>query len=108
MAKSCLGQKKHPPWRRKQKSKKWFNSECNNLKKQVRQIGREKHKKPHDTLLNTKYHEKVKAFKSKCKSRRYYYWQNKLNEIENSLDNPTKFWKTWKNSKETHIEQKPP
>ena len=41
-------------------------------------------------------------------SKRYYYWQNKLNEIKNSLDNPTRFWKTWKNSKETHIEQKPP
>ena len=41
-AKSCLGQKKHPPRRRKQKSKKWFDSECNNLKKQVPQIGREK------------------------------------------------------------------
>ena len=60
------------------------------------------------THLKTKYHEKLKAFKSKCKSKRYYYWQNKLNEIENSLDNPTKFWKTWKNSKETHIEKKPP
>ena len=78
------------------------------MKKQVPQIGREKHKKPHDTLLKTKYREKLKAFKSKCKSKRYYYWQNKLNEIENSLDNPTKFWKTWKDSKETHIEQKPP
>ena len=32
-AKSCLGQKNHPPRKRKQKSKKWFDSECNNLKK---------------------------------------------------------------------------
>ena len=51
-AKSCLSQKKHPPRRRKQKSKKWFDSECNNLKKQARQIGGEKHKKPHDTFKN--------------------------------------------------------
>ena len=32
---------------KKTKNKKWFDIECNNLKKQVRQIGIGKHKKPH-------------------------------------------------------------
>ena len=107
-AKSSLSQKSAPIRKKRQKSKKWFDGECNNLKKQVRQIGRDKHKKPHDTLLKTKYHEKLKEFKSKCKSKRYYFWQNKLNVIGNSLDSPIKFWKNWKYAKETLTEQKTP
>ena len=28
----------------------------------------------------------------KCKSKRYYFWQNTINEIEKSLEDPNTFW----------------
>ena len=59
-------------WKKRKKSKKWFDEECHKLKKDVRKTGREKHRRPNDNLLNTKYHEKLKEFKKKCKSKEIY------------------------------------
>ena len=88
------------------KSKKWFDKDCNILKEEVRDAGRGKHNKPHDNLLKVKYHEKLKEFKGKCRSKRFMFWQNKFNEIEASLKDPKMFWKKWKSASELDSQQR--
>ena len=88
--------------------KKWFDKDCESLKQEVRRAGKEKHRKPHDNLLKMKYHEKLKAFKGKCRARKSLFWQNKLNEIEASLKDPKSFWKKWKNVNEVDTPHRTP
>ena len=78
------------------KSKKWFDNNCNALKCEVREVGKQKHDNPHNNLLKMKYHEKLKEYKRECKSRRYNFWQNKFKDIEYSINDPKAFWEKWK------------
>ena len=71
----------------------------------MRTVGKQKLRKPSDNLLKTKYHEKLKEFKGKCRSKRASFWQNKFIEIENSLKDPKTFWKKWKNASELDTSQ---
>ena len=63
-------------------------------------MGKEKFREPHDNLLKIKYHEKFKGFKTKCRSKRLFFWQNKFKEIEESLKDPKTFWNKWENANE--------
>lgn len=94
------GNKNQIKGKNKKKTKKWFDAECQNLKLEVRRVGREKHSRPNFNLLTTKYHEKLKEYKIKCKSKRNLFWRNTIGEIEESLGDPNKFWKKWKNASE--------
>ena len=78
------------------KSKKWFDNNCNVLKCEVREVGKQKHANPHNNLLKIKYHEKLKEYKRECKSKRYHFWQNKFKDIEYSINDPKAFWEKWK------------
>ena len=42
----------------------------------------------------------MKQFRGKCKSKRFYYWKNKFEEIEKSLKDPKTFWEKWKKRSE--------
>ena len=56
--------KKSPPeknWKKRNKSKKWFDKECIELKQNVRKIGKQKLKNPEYNLLKSKYHEKLRV-----------------------------------------------
>ena len=83
-------------------TKKWFDRDCNKLKKETRKLGREKNNDPSNIFLREKYNEKLKQYKSNCKSKRHAYWQNVFVEIGKALQDPKIFWKTWKNSAEKH------
>ena len=90
-------------WKKKKKNgKKWFDTECNDLKKSVRNLGREKYIKTGDSLLKVKYHEKLNEYKKKCKFKKYKFWENTSTERNNSLDDPINFWKKWKKLDECH------
>ena len=67
------GNKTQKNWKKRKKSKKWFDVECHNLKKDVRKAGREKHERPNGTLLKTKYHEKLKSIKISASLRDIYF-----------------------------------
>ena len=82
------------------KSKKWFDKECVNLKKSVHKLGKEKLKHPEKNLIETKYHEKLKDFKTKYRKKRFNFWQNKFQDISDSLNNSKEFWNKWKNASE--------
>ena len=67
-----------------------FDKDCTKLKQEVRSVEQEKFREPH---------EKLKQFKTKCRSKRFFFWQNKLKEIEDSLKGCKTFWNKWKNAK---------
>ena len=78
------------------KSQKWFDKECFGLRRNVRVIGRQKLNNPEDNLLKSKHHEKLKEFKKKCKSKRYNFWKEKMDDMESVLNDPKTFWNKWK------------
>ena len=95
-------------WKKRKKSKKWFDKECDTLKREVCKIAKDKHKDPQNNLLRSKYHEKLKLFKRKCKSKRFSFWQNKFSDIENSLNSSKDFWKKWKTASESETSNQLP
>ena len=111
VSKLTLGKKRfnsQENWKKRKKGKKWFDGDCNKSKGEARKAGKEKHKNPQNNLLKMKYHEKLKEFKGLCKSKRFKFWQNKFDEIEDSLKDSKTFWKKWKNASEIDIPQRKP
>ena len=80
------------------RSKKWFDKDCTNLKKDIRKLGRQKSKEPTNLVLREKYCVKLKQFKNNCKNKRYHFWQKQFNELEDSLKDSKSFWNKWKQS----------
>ena len=63
---------------------KWFDKDCHNLKQEVRNLGRDKGKDPQNSFLREKFHEKLKEYKRTCGFKKYNFWQNNFNILENS------------------------
>ena len=70
--------------------------DCKNLQREVRKIGKGKLLSPSDNLLREKYHEKLKEYKKTCKSKKYFFLQDNLWEIESVMDDSKSFWEKWK------------
>ena len=87
-------------WKKRKKTKKWFDSDCIKLKKEVRKSAMLKHTSPHDVSLRLKYHEKLREFKKTCRSKRYFFIEDSLSDIENSLSDSKGFWNKWKSFSE--------
>ena len=83
-------------WKKRKKSKKWFDNECRDFQKVVRKLGKEKHATPNSNLLLEKYHLKLKEFKKTCKSKKHFFFRESLNEIESALSDSKLFWEKWK------------
>ena len=83
-------------WKKRKKSKRWFDSDCKILQSEVRKFGKQKLSLPHNNLLREKYHEKLKEFKKTCKSKRYFQLQENLKEIDSALGDSKSFWEKWK------------
>ena len=70
--------------------------DCKNLQREVRKIGKGKLFSPSDNLLREKYHEKLKEYRKTCKSKKYFFLQDNLWEIESVMDDSKSFWEKWK------------
>ena len=46
--------------------------------------------------MREKYHKKLKEFKKTCKSKKYFFLQQNLQEIESVIDDSKSFWEKWK------------
>ena len=88
-----------------QNKKKWFDKECNNLKREVRKLGRHKGKDPRNNLLREKYHEKLGQYKRTCNSKKFKFWQDNFIILEKACKDPKEFWNKWRECTE-HFETK--
>ena len=100
VAKQIFGETQGKKVNINKKSKVWFDKECQDLKKETRKLGREKHRDLQNCFLREKFKEKLKEYKRKCQSKRRIYWENNFAKIEKSLNDPKQFWETWKKSSE--------
>ena len=76
------------------------------MKKEARKLGQEKGKKPNNVFLREVFKNKIKEYKRKCRTSRKSFWNDKLEKIENSLNDPKKIWNTWKHCSEINTNKK--
>ena len=50
---------------------------CNQLKSELGKVRKAKHCMTHNSLLRNEYHKELKDYKTKCKTKRYVFWQCK-------------------------------
>ena len=72
-AKHIFGEKPERRANRSKNSKIWFNKECNDLKKETRKFGREKHRDPQNSFWRDRFKTKLKEYKT-CQSERHLLW----------------------------------
>ena len=100
-----LNSKKYNP-QHKGTSKLWFDSECRKLKGEILNIDKSKRNAPYSSFLREICCNKMKPFKRKCSSKRYYFWQSKFETLEQSLNDPKLIWENWKKCSETPLKNK--
>ena len=79
-------------------NKKWFDKECRIKRHNLRKLANKKHNDPNNIELRNYYHSALKEYKNTLETKRNKFQQDKTDELENSINNPTLFWKLLKNS----------
>ena len=74
--------------------KKWFDSECKTLKDELQYSLKERHRNPENVNWREKCKDLSKTFANRCKLKKKSFWENKINELQNS--EPEEFWDKWK------------
>lgn len=74
----------------------WFDTECKNVRKELRELSNLKHRHPHDTDLRKKYFQTQKNYKQTIKSKKQQHTNNLICTIEESI-NKNQFWDMWNN-----------
>ena len=75
-------------------SKKWFDKECRLKRHELRKLANLKHRDPLDITLREKYHSVLKQYIGLLKHKRNKYYDTKISELENTVDNSNSrdFW----------------
>ena len=75
------------------KRKEWFNQNCKSLQLQLRGLGNQLTKQPHNVRLREQFFVTKKKYKKCCKISKRQFRQNLLNLLENmEQKNPKKYW----------------
>jgi len=82
--------------KRKRKAyKKWYNTDCEIARKNLKQIGSKLHKSPFNNKLREDFFRQKKQYKKLLKYKRKTYKQDCINKLENMFtSNPKEYWKT--------------
>ena len=75
--------------------KKWFDSDCSKLKRELNSFSKQKHKDPFNELARIKYRDKLKQYKCLLHVKRQNFWNRQITKLQCSLYNDN-FWDTWK------------
>lgn len=73
---------------------KWFDNECKNLRKQLRNLSNQKHRDPDNQNIRIHYGETLKQYKNTVKNKRDQHIRNQLHAIEESIKTNL-FWENW-------------
>ena len=79
----------------KNKDDNWFDTECQNIRKQLRKLSNQKHRDALNPDLRLSYCETLKHYKRTLRTKKALYTQKQLTLIEESLNTNT-FWENWK------------
>ncbi len=72
----------------------WFDSECKTLKDELQHSLKERHRNPENVNWRKKCKDLPKPYSNWCKLKKKSFWENKINELQNS--EPEEFWDRWK------------
>ena len=90
-------------------NKKWFDKECRLKRHELRKLANLKHRDPLNITHREGYHTVLKQYKSLLTRKKNKYYQTKISELENTVDNSDSrnFWNCLKSMddsvKETSI-----
>ena len=78
------------------KKEEWYDKDCKNVRKKLRQQSNLKHHQPQNTDLRQNYVETLREYKQIIRHKKKQYHDRKLREIEESIDQ-NQFWERWNN-----------
>ena len=84
--------KKSCKTKQKPKGDEWFDEDCKNIRKKLRNLSNLKHHQPENTDLRQNYAETLREYKRTLKQKKGKHYNQKLKEIEDSIDQNL-FWK---------------
>ena len=79
---------------------KWFDEECKNLRKKLRNLSNQKHRDPENLSLRLHYGESLKQYRNTLRKKKEQYVGNQLLVTEESIDS-NHFWENWKTKQTT-------
>ena len=82
----------------------WFDLECQNMRKELRNLSNHKHRDPNNMNIRLLYCEMLKKYKRTLRSKKAQYTKKHLQVIEQSI-NSNNFWTNWNNLKQKRPEE---
>ena len=82
----------------------WFDLECQNMRKELRNLSNHKHRDPNNMNIRLLYCERLKKYKHTLRSKKAQYTKKHLQVIEQSI-NSNNFWTNWNNLKQKRPEE---
>ena len=79
-------------------NKEWFDKECRLKRHELRKLANLKHRDPLNITLREGYHTVLKQYKSLLTQKKNEYYQTKISELENTVDNSDSFWNCLKST----------
>ena len=73
---------------------KWFDDECKNTRKTLRNLSNQKHRDPDNNNIRLHYYETLKHYRNTIRRKRDQHARNQINQIEESIDS-NHFWENW-------------
>ena len=87
---------------------KWFDEECKNLRKKLRNLSNQKHRDTENLSLRLQNGESLKQYRNILRKKKEQHVRNQLNVIEESIDS-NQFWENWETlNKQQHKELSSP
>ena len=83
--------KKSKKKKKRPHKEKWYDEECEIIRKQLRKLSNQKHREPQKAELRQKYHETLKQYKKTIYQKKKQHYNQNLQEIENSIKQ-NQFW----------------
>ena len=72
----------------------WFDDECKNLRKKLRNLSNQKHRDTENLSLRLHHSESLKQYRNTLWKKKGQHVGNQLNVVEESLDS-NHFWENW-------------
>ncbi|KAL2076716.1 hypothetical protein ACEWY4_027687 [Coilia grayii] len=88
--------KGNPKPRSKPNKEKWFDKECELMRKNLRQLSNQKHRQPYNPEIRENYCKTLKEYKFMIRKKKQTHYNETLDEIENSI-NQNQFWEKLNN-----------